>query len=285
MYKKNPKIEIIHSLQNPRIKSIVKWRNRPARDSDQVVLIEGYRALLRALSANYPVNELYICPQLFQGSNENDLIAAYEAQGTKVFHLSAAAFHKIAYRDKPEGLLGIGKQLRKTLSDLPKLPNDAFFLVCEQIEKPGNLGTIMRSADAVKVDALLLCDSRTDLYNPNTVRASTGNLFTLPLAEADSETCIKWLKNNNVKICAASPHAKKLYTEVDMTCSTAIVVGSEQYGLSSKWLEAADEKLRLPMYGEADSLNVATAAAIMLYETIRQRILSKQRIDPGAISE
>ncbi|MFA6931214.1 MAG: RNA methyltransferase [Lentisphaeria bacterium] len=280
-----PPAEIISSLQNPRIKQIVKWRDRPDRDRDQVVLIEGYRALLRALAGAYPVQEVYVCPELFQGENEEELLRRLQQQGATIFQVSAAAFCKMAYRDRPEGLLGIGSQRHRGLRDLPIPQGSGFFLVTEQIEKPGNLGTIMRSADAVQVDALILCDSRTDLYNPNVVRASTGNLFTLPIAEADSASTIAWLKQSGVRIYAASPHADKLYTQIDMTVPVAIVVGAEQFGLSDCWLEAADQKLRLPMLGEADSLNVATATALLLYEAVRQRLAAGLLQDPGAVPE
>ena len=277
--------EIISSLQNPRIKQIVKWRDRADRDSDQVVLIEGYRALLRALAGGYPVQEVYICPELFQGDNEEALLERLQQQGARIYQVSAPAFCKMAYRDRPEGLLGIGAQRHRTLQELPVPDKPGFFLVTEQIEKPGNLGTIMRSADAVQVDGLILCDSRTDLFNPNVVRASTGNLFTLPIAEAGSAEAIAWLKASGVQIYVASPHVDELYTEIDMTVPLALVVGAEQFGLSKSWLDAADRKLRLPMLGEADSLNVATATALLLYECVRQRLAAGLIIDPGAVPD
>ncbi|NMA43084.1 MAG: RNA methyltransferase [Oligosphaeraceae bacterium] len=265
--------EEISSLQNVRVKQIVRWRDRGSRDKDQVVLIEGYRALTRALAADYPIQELYFCPEMYQGENENELLGQCAQRGARLFRLAPQAFGKIAYRDRPEGLLGIGPQKRRGLQDLPAPGTKAFYLVAEGIEKPGNLGTMMRSADAVQVDALILCDSRTDLYNPNVVRASTGNLFTLPIAEASSAEAVAWLKKGGVSICAASPHAERLYFDVDMTGPVAVVVGSEQYGLSQKLLQAADECLRLPMLGEADSLNVSTASALLLYECLRQRMM------------
>ena len=261
--------EIISSLQNPRIKQVVKWRDRADRDRDQVVLIEGYRALLRALAGGYPVQDVYICPELFQGENEEALLLRLQQHGTRIYQVSAPAFCKMAYRDRPEGLLGIGPQRHHTLQQLPMPEKPGFFLVTEQIEKPGNLGTIMRSADAVQVDGLI--PRRTDLLQSNVVRASTGNLFTLPIAEAGSAEAIAWLKASGVQLYVASPHVDELYTDVDMTVPLAIVVGAEQFGLSKCWLDAADRKLRLPMLGEADSLNVATATALLLYECVRQR--------------
>ena len=176
--------EEITSLQNAKVKQVARWRDRPDRDDSQVVLAEGYRALVRALAGGYVIREVFVCPECFPGQHhEEELLERLAAQGARLIRVAPAAFAKMAYRDRPEGLLGVGPQLHRGLADL-RLGDPAFLLVAEQIEKPGNLGTMMRSADAVKGDGLVLCDSRTDLYNPNVVRASTGNLFTLPVAEA-----------------------------------------------------------------------------------------------------
>lgn len=277
--------EEITSLQNPKIKSIVKWRDRPGRDDANTVIIEGYRALTRALAGNYPVNEVFVCPELFQGEHEDELLARLAARGARMILVSRLAFLKIAYRDRPEGLLGIGPQIHQGLDDLPIPEKPALYLVTEQIEKPGNLGTIMRSADATGVNGLILTDPRTDLYNPNVVRASTGNLFTLPIAEATPEEAIAWLKSHHIQILAASPHAKPLCYDCDLTVPTAFVVGAEQYGLTPIWMDNADITVRLPMLGNADSLNVSTSAALLLYEVVRQRIAAGIINDPGAVPE
>ena len=263
---------ILTSLQNPRIKQIVKWRDRRDRDKDQVVLIEGYRALTRALAAGFPINEVYFCPELYQGSNEGKLLAALERQGARLTQVVPDAFVKITYRDRPEGLLGIGPQRHLKLEQLPETANPAFYLVAEQIEKPGNLGTMLRSCDAAGTDALILCDKRTDLWNPNVVRASTGVLFSMPIPEASSQETFDWLKKRGVAIVAATPHTEKMYTDVDLTQPVAIAVGAEEFGLSPLWMDNADIKVRLPMMGAADSLNVATATTILLYEVLRQRL-------------
>lgn len=275
--------ETIVSLQNPKIKQVVKWRDRGDRDRDQVVLIEGYRALVRALAGEYPVHEVFFCPEMYQGENEPALLDTLQRCGARLYQVGAAAFTKMAYRDRPEGLLGVGPQLHRTLEQLPAPAGPACYLLAEQIEKPGNLGTMMRSADATGVTGVILCDSRTDLYNPNVVRASTGNVFTLPLAEAPADQAIAWLKQGGVKILAASPHAEHLYTEVDMTGPVAVAVGAEQYGLSETLMAAADLQVRLPMFGQADSLNVATATALLLYEVVRQRIGAGLLADRGAV--
>ncbi|NMA45082.1 MAG: RNA methyltransferase [Lentisphaerae bacterium] len=276
----------ITSVQNPKIKQVVKWRDRRHRDRDQKVLVEGYRALTRAIAGNYPIDELYICPELFQGENEGALIAALEQRGATLYEVAAPAFHKMAYRDRPEGLLGIGPQRHRGLAELEAIiatQGPEFYLVCEQIEKPGNLGTMLRSADAAGVSAIILCDSRTDLFNPNVVRASTGNLFTMPIAETTSAEAAAWLKKRGVQLIASSPHVATIYTAVDMTGPVAIIVGAEEFGLSDFWLQTADVCARLPMMGEADSLNVATATTIMLYEVLRQRIACGAVKDSGAV--
>ena len=280
-----PNAILLTSLQNPKVKQIARWRDRHDRDASQKVLIEGYRALTRALAGNYPIEELFICPELFQGENEGKLIAQICRRGAALYQVGEAAFVKMAYRDRPEGLLGIGPQLHHGLKEMKPTERPAFYLVAEQIEKPGNLGTMMRSSDAAGVDGLIICDPKTDLYNPNVVRASTGNLFTLNIAEASSEETLKWLKGRGVKILAATPHTPNLYTDVDMTQPLAIVVGAEQFGLSELWMDSADIQVRLPMMGEADSLNVATATTLLLYEALRQRLAAGIVQDTGAVSE
>ena len=277
--------EEISSVQNPKVKQVVRWRDRPDRDDSQVVLAEGYRALVRALAGGYRMDEVFVCPEFFPGQeHEESLLEQLRAQGAKLIRVAPAAFTKMAYRDRPEGLLGVGPQLHRALADLA-LSKCPFLLVAEQIEKPGNLGTMMRSSDAVKVDGLVLCDSKTDLYNPNVVRASTGNLFTLPVAEATTAETIPWLKSKGIRILATSPHVDTLYTQVNLAEPVAVVVGAEQYGLTRPWLEQADLVVRLPMLGEADSLNVATATAVMLYEVLRQRLAAGVVKDPGRVPE
>jgi len=263
---------LLTSLQNPRIKSLVKLRDRRPRDREGIFLIEGYRGVRRALDSGWPLTELYICPELFQGGNEAALIAACAAGGAVVFETTAPVFQKIAYRDRPEGLLALAPQRRQSLADLVLPSRPPLYLVAEGIEKPGNLGTMLRSADATGVDALVLADACTDLFNPNVVRASTGSLFHVPVAEASTADTLAWLRANGVRILAATPHAEPLYTEVDMTGPLAIAVGAEQYGLTAPWISEADLAVRIPMLGQADSLNVSTATALLLYEAVRQRL-------------
>jgi len=263
---------LLTSPQNPRIKFLVKLRDRRPRDREGKFLIEGYRGVRRALDSGWVLEELYVCPELFQGTNEAALIAACAEAGARVFETTAPVFRKIAYRDRPEGLLALAPQKRTALEELPAPDQSPLYLVAEGIEKPGNLGTMLRSADATGVDALLLADACTDLFNPNVVRASTGSLFHVPIAEASSADTLAWLRARGVRTLAATPHADPLYTEVDMTGPLAIVVGAEQYGLTQPWIDGADLAVRIPMLGQADSLNVSTATALLLYEAIRQRL-------------
>jgi TrmH family RNA methyltransferase len=268
----------LSSLQNPRIKQIVKLRDRSERDKTGLFLIEGYRELLRAVDAGQPLKALFICPSLFLGNNEQSLISRIAKQGAQVWTCSEAVFHKISYRDRPDGLIGQGTQLHKTLNDLDDLlGNQAnpFLIVAEAIEKPGNLGTILRSSDAVGLDGLIVCDRCTDIHNPNVVRASVGTLFTLPVVEAKGEEVLQWLRSKHILIAAATPSASLEFTEADLSGPLAIAVGTEQLGLSERWMKQADIQVRIPMCGAADSLNVAMATTLLLYEALRQRRAKK----------
>ena len=260
----------ITSLQNPRIKDVIKLRKRPSRDEQDLLLIEGYRELKRGMDNHIKPQTLFYCLDLFQGKNEGPLIERCEKAGAELFECSKEVFEKIAYRDRPEGLLALAKQLHGTLDQL-NVPNNPFIVVAVGIEKPGNLGSILRSADAAGVDAVIVCDHCTDVNNPNVVRSSIGTLFSLPVVEGTSQETMAWLKERNVRVLAATPHADQEYTEVDMTQGVALVVGTEQYGLNDFWMKNADLKVRIPMLGQIDSLNVACATTILLYEVVRQR--------------
>lgn len=263
-------IEKITSLQNPRVKQLVKLRDRRPRDEAGVFLVEGYREIRRALEKQVKLQELYIAPEWFLGENEPALIAQAEAAGARVFELSKEAFAKVAYRERPDGLLAVAPQWRRSLEDLALKP-EPFLLVVEAIEKPGNLGTILRSADAAGCDAVIVCNPVTDIFNPNVVRASTGVLFSVPLVVSESEAVLAWLKAKGVHTVATTPAAEKIYSDVDLRGPLAVVMGSEQYGLSDFWLKNAATPVRIPMAGQADSLNVAMATIITLFEAVRQR--------------
>jgi TrmH family RNA methyltransferase len=263
-------VEIITSLQNPRLKRLVKLRDRRQRDEEKAFLVEGYREVRRALEKNVALDELYYCPDWFLGENEPALLEQAAGAGAKLFELSKEAFAKVAYRERPDGILAVAPQWRRTLESLP-LPATPFLLVVEAIEKPGNLGTILRSADSAGCDAVIVCDPVTDLFNPNVVRASTGVLFSVPCVVEESGAVLAWLRKSGIRSVATTPAAAKLYTETDLKGPLAVVMGSEQYGLSEFWLKNADQSVRIPMAGQADSLNVAMAALITLFEAVRQR--------------
>ena len=268
-----PPAEKITSLQNPRVKQLVKLRDRRDRDEAGLFLVEGYREVRRALEKNIRLNELYFSPDWFLGENEPALIERARQAGAQLFELSKDAFAKCAYRERPDGLLAVAPQWKRSLSDLnvtgaAKVP---LLLVVEAIEKPGNLGTILRSADAAGVDGVIVCDAVTDVFNPNVVRSSTGVLFSVPIVLADSATVHAWLVENGIRVVATTPDTPNVYTKIDLTGPLAIVMGSEQYGLSKFWLEKSNLLVRIPMAGQADSLNVAMATIITLFEAVRQR--------------
>ncbi len=281
--------ERITSLQNPRVKQLVKLRARRARDEAGRFLVEGYREVRRALEAGVKPAELYCGPEWYLGTNEPALVETARQAGAEVCELSKAAFAKVSYRDRPDGLLAVFPQWQRTLADLdggrvsrpapeagagdePRPTGaDPFLLVIEAIEKPGNLGTILRGADAAGVDAVIVCDPVTDIFNPNVVRSSTGVLFSMPVVVAAAAEVRAWLRDRGIRAVATTPAAQTPYTAADLRGPLAIVMGSEQYGLSDTWLRESDLQVRIPMAGQADSLNVAMAAIIALFEAVRQR--------------
>ncbi|MBI5346829.1 MAG: RNA methyltransferase [Chlamydiae bacterium] len=263
----------ITSFSNPKIKQIIKLRDKNERDATDLFLIEGYRELLRSLG-HVQITQLFFCEDFFLKENEFDLIEKIKNKNVEIFKCEKRVFEKISYRDRPDGLLAVAKQVHLDISVLEKIvkqkPNP-FFVICERIEKPGNLGTILRSADGAGADAVVVCDPVTDIFNPNVVRSSTGALFTQKVITLPKQIIFDFLKKQKIQIVAASPHAKEIFTDVDLTKSLAIIVGAEQYGLSALWMENSDVLVKIPMMGDADSLNVAQATTLLLYEVQRQR--------------
>jgi RNA methyltransferase, TrmH family len=257
----------ISSLQNPRIKSTAKLMNRRERDATGRFLIEGAREVQRALTRGFPLETLFFCEALLTPEGRTLIKKAPET-----IACTEPVFRKISYRESPDGILAIGIQVHKGLSDLV-LSSNPLLLIAEGVEKPGNLGTILRTCDAAGADCLILADKLTDIYNPNVVRSSVGTLFSVPIIETEGRELISYLKKHAIKIYAATPEAAIVYTECDFKSGTAIVVGTEHAGLSSLWKEEADSRLFIPMRGLADSLNVSAAAGILLYEALRQRSL------------
>ena len=261
----------ITSPSNPKLKYVVKLRTCSAREESGEMIVEGFRECRRALDNGYRPRAIFHCPDFYlKNENEPALVEECRRKGAEVFTCSRPCFSKIAYKERPDGLLMVGPHLTV------KLPENALVIVTEAIEKPGNLGTILRSADAAKVAAVIVCNRTTDIHNPNVVRASTGTMFSVPVAEASSDEALEFLKERGFKILAATPHAEKLHFEVDLTGNVAIALGAEQYGLTAKWMDGAELRVRIPMLGLADSLNVSAAATILVYEAVRQRIASRQ---------
>lgn len=254
--------ELITSASNPKIKKLVALQQKSSeRRESALFVVEGKREIEHCLSAGFKADTLFICPEIFEGK-------APEAD--KVFEVSREVYKKIAYREGTEGIIAEIKIHKLSLSEL-KLRDNALVAVVESVEKPGNLGAILRTCDAVGADALIVCDPLTDLFNPNLIRASIGAAFTVPCVACSSEEAISYLKAKGIQILTAQLQDSSLYYDCDMRGPTAIVMGTEATGLSDAWREAADAHIRIPMLGRLDSLNVSVSAAILLYESIRQR--------------
>ena len=281
--------EKISSRQNPHVRRLAELRERAARTESGLFLLEGLRELERAAANGIEFVEFLFCPELVRNPLAEKIFASARERlaPSAIFELSRPAFEKISYRDRPEGVIAIARMREHTLATLPafdegKSSAAPLFLVAESVEKPGNLGTMLRSADASGASAVIVCDPCTDIHNPNVVRASTGTLFTLPVAVATAQETIAWLKANNFGILAATPHAEKLYFEQDLTGRVALCLGSEQYGLTETFMKDAGLRVRIPMLGVADSLNVSAAGNILLSEVVRQRILAGTVTPPPA---
>jgi TrmH family RNA methyltransferase len=254
----------ITSVQNGKVKEIARLSSRKGRDESGFFLIEGTREVQRAKAAGFVIEELLFCPTLFSNADSEALLESDSME------CSEEVFHKLCYREGPDGILAVAKQKHRKLSQLKLQPN-TFIVVAESIEKPGNLGTILRSSDAAGVDAVFVCDPTTDIYNPNVVRSSVGTLFSVPIYEVTSYEARTFFKENHISIVAATPHAKEEFTQANFQGPVAIAVGSEQLGLSETWMNQANIQVRIPMMGIADSLNVASATTLILYEVLRQR--------------
>lgn len=259
-------MEIITSTQNPKIKQAVKLQDAKERRESGLILIEGRKEISLALKAEIEIETLFYCANL--AGEENELLLLLDRK--KVINVTPEVFKKIAYREHPDGFLAVA-QAKEIKLEQVKLSKKPLVIILEAVEKPGNLGAILRSADAAKADAVIICDPKTDVFNPNVVRASLGTVFTNQVAVAGFKELQDWLKANNIKTFAATPHTKNIYTKVDYTGPSAILVGTEHEGLSEKWIEAADEKIKIPMKGQIDSLNASVSLAIVLFEAVRQR--------------
>ncbi|MBO4558107.1 MAG: RNA methyltransferase [Bacteroidales bacterium] len=264
-------MEKIESLQNQRLKDVVALQSKSAlRREKGLFVVEGRREAERALAAGFAIDQLFFCEDIIPQVEVQNLIDA----ARQVFSLSRAAYSKIAYREGTEGVVAVLECRQLSFAGLPAR-RDSLVIVLESVEKPGNLGAILRSADASGADAVIVCDPLTDIYNPNVVRASTGAVFTTPVVACSSADAARWLAANGFKIVTAQLQDSKVYYDVDFTGATALVFGTESTGLSDFWRERSDAKIMIPMMGKMDSLNVATSVAILSYEALRQKQILK----------
>ncbi|MDO5696971.1 MAG: RNA methyltransferase [Dermatophilus congolensis] len=260
----------ITSPSNPRLRQASALRRRRERDREGLTLVDGFEELSLALDSGVRPRTLFWCPELMAEAAQ-DIVARCDAVGAQTIRLSRAAFEKVAYREGPDGVLAVVPGVERTTSELAVGP-DMLALVCQAVEKPGNLGAMLRTADAAGVGAVVAADPVTDWGNPNLIRASKGTVFSVPVAADSTSVTLEWLRDNGIALVATTPDTDVLHTDVDYTGPVAIAVGTEKTGLDEAMLAAATYRVRIPMAGRADSLNVATSAAIVLYEAVRQRL-------------
>ncbi len=257
----------ITSVQNPYIKSLVQLQEKAkTRKQTGTFLIEGQREIMLAQKGGYVLETILFLPELI---SEND-IKQLTRQKVELIEISKEVYQKLAYRDTTEGILAIAKTKSLQLSDL-KLSENPLVLVAEATEKPGNLGALLRTADAANLDAVIIANPKSDMYNPNVVRSSVGCLFTRQIATGSTEEVIAYLKENNIAIYCATLQDSTYYHTQDYTTPSALVVGTEATGLTEAWRNASTKNIIIPMQGEIDSMNVSVAAAILIFEAKRQR--------------
>jgi TrmH family RNA methyltransferase len=270
----------ITSASNPRLKALLSLRRRRTREETGQTLVEGYEEIGLALSAGVRPVTVYVCEDLFSiagraGSqhigHQFELLDRLRADRVEVVHLTRTAFEKVSYREGPDGLLAVVQAVGRPLADLEVTGPEHLTLLSQGVEKPGNLGAMLRTADAAGVDAVIAADPVTDWGNPNVVRASKGTVFAVPVASGTTGEALDWLRAHDVRLVVTTPETDLLHTDVDLTGRVAIAVGAEKHGADEALLDAADHLVRIPMHGKANSLNVAASAAIVLYEAVRQR--------------
>ncbi len=261
---------MITSLRNPRVLAAVRLRERRHRDQTGLTIVDGAREVVRALGAGVAVEEAFVCPALLRTDDARAALVALEQGRAQIWQVTPAVLDKVAFGERTEGLVAVVRIPDASLERL-ELPRDPLVGVVEAVEKPGNLGAILRSADGAGLDALVAAEPRTDLFNPNVIRASLGTVFTVRLAAASTAGTLAWLRDRGLRIVAARPDAPQLASETDLRGPLAIALGSEAEGLSAAWNGPDVVPVRLPMLGVADSLNVAAAAAVLFYEARRQR--------------
>ena len=256
---------IITSTQNAKVKHVVALQQKSAqRRKEGLFVVEGRRELMHCLEAGYEVAECFVLDRVVESDG-----LELSRIGNSIT-VTPQVYEKMAYRGSTEGVIAVVRERQRSLENL-QLSASPLIIVLERVEKPGNLGAVLRSADAAKADAVIVCDPLTDLYNPNLIRSSIGAIFSVPCVACSSEDCIAFLKKNGIQILTAQLQDSSLYYDTDMRRGTAIVMGTESTGLTDQWRQAADAHIRIPMLGQLDSLNVSVSAAILLFEAVRQR--------------
>lgn len=270
------RIETVTSAANAKIKNLLLLQEKSrARKEQGLFVVEGRRELEHCLEGGFVPRTLFVCGEILGSEIETVALMAEKACAVSgspltLVQLPYALYRKIALRESTEGVVAEIESREKGLDAL-SLPSDPLVVVLESVEKPGNLGAVLRSADAAGADAVIVCDPLTDLYNPNLIRASLGAVFTVPVAVASSAELIPWLKERGIRILTAQLQDSSLYYDTPMTGPTALVMGTESTGLTEAWRKAADAHIRIPMLGMLDSLNVSVSAAILIFEALRQR--------------
>lgn len=257
---------VLTSLNNPLVKNVLRLIAKPAaRKEENLVVIEGYRETMLAMAAGFRLAEVIICREILAPGSPVEL-----PPDTKITEVSAQVYNRLAYRENSGGILALAEPRRLTFGDL-KYGSRPLFLVLETVEKPGNLGAVLRTADAAGIDGVIICDPQTDIYNPNVIRSSVGCIFTVPVVTATSEEAIYWMETSGITTFGTALTATEFYHETDFTPPSAIIMGSEANGLSDQWLTQADHLVKVPMRGKIDSMNVSVTAAIVVFEAMRQR--------------
>lgn len=260
----------ITSVQNPRIKAAVRLRDARHRQKARRIVIDGRREIERALIGGVEIDEVFISAVRAADAQGQRLLSALHGRGTGLFDVSDEVFERLAFGGRSEGIVATAPTPDRSLERL-RPTQGAAIAVLVGLEKPGNVGAVMRSADGAGLGGVIVADAGTDLFNPNTIRASLGTVFTLPVAADTGEAVAAWLVEKGYRPIVTRPDAAQLYTEVDMTGPVAIVLGAESTGLSAAWSRLPGTAVRLPMRGAADSLNVSAAAAVLFYEALQQR--------------
>ena len=266
------KTETVTSAQNPKIRELLALQEKSrTRRETGLFVVEGRRELLHCIEAGFGIRTVFVCPDIIPENEVIKILSGIPANCfPNVIEVPSVLYSKIAYRGGTEGIIAEIRQRKLSLQDI-KTQKAPLVIVLESVEKPGNLGAVLRSADAAGADAVIVCDPLTDLYNPNLIRASIGAVFSRQVAAASSEDTIRWLKSKNIQILTAQLQDSRYYYDTPMTRGTAIVMGTEATGLTDIWRENADARIKIPMLGQLDSLNVSVSAAILLYEAVRQR--------------